>query len=111
MKIIFILFLIICVRFIAYPQNVGIGTATPDVSAILDMTSSSKGLLIPRMSSSAIGSISNPAKGLLVFDSTKNQLTVNMGQSTSPNWQPIAANSSWGLAGNKGIDSINNFIG
>ncbi len=43
---------------------------TPDQSAILDVQSTSKGMLIPRMSSSLRTNISNPANGLLVFDTT-----------------------------------------
>jgi microcystin-dependent protein len=47
--------------------QVGIGTSTPDASAQLDISSSSKGLLTPRMTSAQRTSISNPATGLLVF--------------------------------------------
>jgi hypothetical protein len=46
----------------AFSQNVGIGTSTPDASAQLDISHVSKGLLIPRMNTAAIASISNPAK-------------------------------------------------
>ena len=35
---------------LAQNQNVGIGTTSPDNSAVLDIQSASKGLLIPRMS-------------------------------------------------------------
>ena len=49
-------------------NNVGIGTATPDASAVLELTSSQKGFLVPRMSSTQRTSISNPANALLVFD-------------------------------------------
>ena len=72
-------------------QSVGINTTatTPDASSILDVSSTSKGLLIPRMSTVAITTISNPAKGLLVYDSVKNQLMVNMGTPAVPNWQTI----------------------
>jgi hypothetical protein len=91
--------------------NVGIGTATPDNSAILDIKSSTKGLLMPRMSSAAVTAIANPAKGLLVLDTVKNQLMVNMGTAAIPNWQTIVAASGWSLSGNSGIDSATNFIG
>ena len=52
-------------------QNVAVNnsSATPDPSAMLDISSPTKGLLIPRMSSAAITSVSNPAKGLLIYDS------------------------------------------
>ncbi|MEM6698254.1 MAG: hypothetical protein AAF599_07645, partial [Bacteroidota bacterium] len=42
----------------------------PDASAILDVKSDSKGMLVPRMSSSQRTQISNAATGLLVFDTT-----------------------------------------
>jgi hypothetical protein len=92
-------------------QNIGIGTISPHSSAQLDITSTSKGFLIPRMTTSVITSISNPAKGLMVYDSTKNQLMVNMGISSAPNWQTIVANSGWNLTGNSGINAATQFIG
>lgn len=46
----------------------------PDPSAMLDIQSGSKGLLLPRMNSSSRLAISNPAKGLLVYDTTTNSL-------------------------------------
>lgn len=49
-------------------NNIGINTDTPDSSAILDIVSEDKGLLIPRMTTSQRDSISQPANGLMVFD-------------------------------------------
>ena len=46
----------------------GIGTTSPNSNAILDLSSSNKGLLIPRMSSIQRTAISSPPKGLLIFD-------------------------------------------
>lgn len=96
---------------VVYAQNVGIGASAPDASAMLDMSGADKGLLIPRMASSGITAISHPAKGLLVYDSVKNQLMVNMGTAAAPDWQTIIANNGWGLTGNAGTDSAGNFIG
>lgn len=93
-----------------YGQSVGIGTTSPNTSAQLDITSSSRGLLIPRMDSATILTIANPAKGLLVYDSSRNQLLVNMGTPASPNWQNIVASSGWSLSGNSGTNG-NAFIG
>lgn len=53
-------------------QNVGIGTITPHASAKLDIESTTKGILIPRMSNAQRTAIASPAKGLLVFDNTTN---------------------------------------
>ncbi len=53
-------------------QNVGIGTSTPNASAQLDISSTSKGMLVPRMTSAQRTIIASPAKGLLVFDTDNN---------------------------------------
>jgi len=111
MKKIFILVLSFSYFTIAHSQSVGLGTTVPNASAALDLTSSNKGLLIPRMGSSSIHSIPNPAKGLLVYDSAKNQLMVNMGTAAAPDWETIIAGSGWGLTGNTHTDSTKNFIG
>lgn len=47
---------------------VGIGTPAPDTSATLDVSSTSKGLLIPRMTTAQRLAIGAPAQGLLVYD-------------------------------------------
>lgn len=44
--------------------------STPDPSAVLDLSSDSRGLLVPRMSTTDRIGISNPAKGLIVLDTT-----------------------------------------
>ena len=51
----------------AQKENVGIGTTTPDASAVLDIQSSNKGLLIPRMTSDQMRTINSPAAGLMVY--------------------------------------------
>lgn len=51
----------------AQSGNVGIGTNTPQASAQLDITSTDKGLLIPRLSQAQRDAIAAPATGLLVF--------------------------------------------
>ena len=47
--------------------NVGIGTNTPNASAQLDITSTDKGLLIPRVSQAQRNLIATPATGLMVY--------------------------------------------
>jgi len=46
---------------------VGIGTSSPNASAALDISSSNKGVLLPRMTSSEMNAIASPATGLLLF--------------------------------------------
>jgi len=51
-------------------NNVGIGTTTPDASAVLDLSSTSKGLLVPRMTilqRDLIVPTNNSSEGLLVY--------------------------------------------
>ena len=54
--------------------QVGIGTAAPDNSAMLDVTASNKGFLFPRMTSLQRNAIAAPATGLYVFDVNSNSL-------------------------------------
>ncbi len=50
--------------------QVGIGNTNPDASSMLDITSTSKGLLLPRMTSAQRLAITTPANSLLVYDTT-----------------------------------------
>lgn len=53
----------------AYAQtgSVGIGVATPNASAALDISSTTKGLLPPRMTMAQRDAIATPATGLLIY--------------------------------------------
>lgn len=62
--------LLLCVSLSGNAQNVGIGTTSPNATAILDLTSSSQGLLVPRMSTAQRLGIVSPARGLLICDTT-----------------------------------------
>jgi hypothetical protein len=70
-SILILLFAVFCAGHFVYGQgSIGIGTITPDASAVLDLTSADRGVLVPRMSASARQAIASPAIGLMVFDST-----------------------------------------
>ena len=56
-----------------YAQT-GIGTTTPDPSAQLEVSSTSKGFLPPRMTTEQRDNISNPATGLIIYNTTTNIL-------------------------------------
>jgi N-acetylneuraminic acid mutarotase len=60
-------FICLNIEINAQSGNVGIGTLTPDASAVLDIQSTDKGLLIPRMTNSQISAIANPVVGLQVY--------------------------------------------
>ena len=53
----------------AQNNNVGIGTNTPDASAILELQSNDKGFLIPRTDTTLV---TTPATGLLIYQTANN---------------------------------------
>jgi hypothetical protein len=66
MKQIFTFLVAVLITASTYAQ-VGIGTSSPDGSAALDITSTTKGLLIPRMTNAQRLAIASPVAGLQVF--------------------------------------------
>lgn len=88
-------------------QNIAINAtgSLPDTSAMLDVSSSNKGFLVPRMTTILQNSIPLPANGLLIFNTTDNVFKVNTGTSASPVWTPLATGS--GVA----INSLNGLTG
>ena len=87
MKNIFLLLPVLFSVVYGYAQNVGIGTANPNASAMLDVTSTTKGVLVPRMTQAQRNAITNPATGLLIFqsDGTKG-FYYNNGTPSVPGW-------------------------
>jgi hypothetical protein len=61
--------------------NVGIGTSSPDASALLDVTSTVGGVLFPRMTSTQRDAIGSPANGLVLYNTTTDKLQVRAGGS------------------------------
>ena len=68
MKNLFLLVLLFC--GIAAGAQVAVNTdgSIPDNSAMLDVKSTTKGMLVPRMTAAQRNAISSPATGLLVFE-------------------------------------------
>lgn len=71
-----ILFCVIVGIFCIKPTlaQVGIGTNSPAASSMLEVSSSSKGLLYPRMTNSQMSTISTPASGLTVYNTDASAL-------------------------------------
>jgi|GEM_PF-1962188 len=79
------------------PHNLGLGTTTPDASAVLDVSSPSQGLLAPRMSAAQRDLIASPATGLLVYQldgSTPGFYAYN-----GSAWAPVRGTGSTGPTG------------
>lgn len=108
----------------AQNKNVGIGTSQPDQSAVLDIQSADKGLLIPRMNLEQRNAISNPADGLLIYQTTDKN---GFYYFDSKSWKPLTENEAksvatldangWALDGNasatanKAAATASSFIG
>lgn len=72
--------------------QVGINTSMPDPSSMLDVKSDSKGILIPRMTKTERENIAQPENGLLVYDTTRQCLSQNVGDKTNPDWVCLGNN-------------------
>lgn len=48
--------------------NVGIGTSSPNASSILDIRTTTKGVLFPRLTTAQINAITSPADGLMIYN-------------------------------------------
>ena len=70
--------------------QVGVGTTTPDASSALDITSTTKGLLIPRMTETQRDAISSPATGLMIYQTDG---TVGFYYYNGSSWSEVAATS------------------
>jgi hypothetical protein len=81
-----LLTLVILLSYSSVSAQVGIGTDMPDPSSILDIDSKNKGLLMPRLTTTQRDSIIDPAKGLMIYNTTLNDCQVNVGESTLPIW-------------------------
>ena len=83
--------------------RVGPGPATAaDVSAALDIVSTSKGLLLPRVASAT--ALATPAQGLIVFQTgSPAGFYFNAGTAAAPSWQQIATAAGTALTASNGL--------
>ena len=90
--------LLSCLMVFPAMAQVGIGTQTPDNSAILDLFSTEKGLLIPRLNTTQRLAIPNPANGLLVYDANLSKIYFFDGT----DWNELGKEGPQGPQGPKG---------
>lgn len=101
---------------IIFSQNkllaqIGINTtgAAPASNAMLDVSSSNKGVLLPRMSTAARDAILSPNIGLLIYNNSTNQFNYFNGA-----WQNLAvgtANNLWQITGTSIYNSNGGNVG
>lgn len=89
-----LLFSIILFSINGMSQSVSINQtgALPDSSAMLDVSSSSKGLLIPRMTKAQRDAIANPAHGLMIIQTDTNH-GVWMFDNNGSGWEKVITSS------------------
>ena len=99
------LLVFLLVNAYSYSQ-VGIGTTAPNSSAALDLTSTTKGFLPPRMTSVQMNAIPTPTNGLIVYctDCTPTGIY----SYNSPSWSALGGASS-GTSGTAGASTIGDF--
>jgi len=106
------LLLVACIS--SQAQNIAINETgnQPDTSAMLDISSTSRGLLIPRMNKAQKNAIALPGVGLLVFQTAPDSIGFHYYDGTQWLWLAAANNKQgWLTTGNAGTDSIINFLG
>ncbi|MEQ8908420.1 MAG: tail fiber domain-containing protein [Vicingaceae bacterium] len=87
-KLAFFLFFFLTIQ-LSFSQNISINAdgARPDTSAMFDVVSTNKGMLIPRMTEAQRDAIFEPATGLLIFQTNQDSgFYFNQGVSATPNW-------------------------
>lgn len=95
--------------------QVGILTDTPHESAALEIQSTDKGILIPRIiltsNLSSPSPISSPATGLLIFNSGANQ-SIGFYYWSGSSWVSTSfSTTNWNIYGNSSTSTPSNFIG
>jgi uncharacterized protein (TIGR02145 family) len=71
-----------------------VGGTTPDPSAVLDIRSTEKGVLLPRLTTVQRDAVGSPATGLTIFNTTTNCLETNLGTPAVPDWVRMKCRSA-----------------
>ena len=98
-----------CILFstLLLAQSVGINNNSPHISSILDVQSSTKGMLVPRMTSIQRAAIATPAAGLFVYDTDTNSYWYYNGTA----WNVLSTGASTNFWTLSGTDIFNNTAG
>lgn len=86
--------------------QVGIGTTTPHPNAALEVSSSTKGIVLPRITTTARNAMTNPPGGMVIYNTTVDSFQFR----DASGWRNLGAFGSWGLYGNANTNA-NSFLG
>ncbi len=102
-------------------DNIGLGTATPDTSAQLELTHTDRGILINRValtSRTVASPVTAPANGLLIYNTANansgdNEVLPGFYYWNSGEWIAMGGTGGrdWSLEGNAGTNASTNFLG
>jgi trimeric autotransporter adhesin len=113
-KILLTSLLAVCTCFAINAQSFSINTdgSIADTSAILDIKSTAKGILIPRMTKTQRNAIFQPANGILIYQTGPDSIGFHYYNGSSWLWMATASSAAgWFTTGNAGTDTAVNFIG
>jgi len=88
--------------------QVGIGTTTPDASAMLQIDNTTQGVLAPRMTQVQRNAIASPATGLLVFQTDG---AAGFYYYDGGSWSTFGGGAAWDVLGNSGTTPASNMLG
>lgn len=108
--------LIALTPFTSVSQSLSVNTdgSTADASAMLDVKSTTRGLLIPRMSRTERDAIATPATGLLIFQNAPDSIGYYYYNGTAWTWLLSNSNAdslAWRTGGNSATTAGTHFIG
>jgi len=109
--VLFFLITLMPLNIFSQAQNIGFGTTSPDNSALLDLTSTTMGFLVPRMTAAQRAAINGGvfATGLLVYQT---DAPAGFYYYSGTAWVSlVASNSGWTITGNAGTVPASNFLG
>jgi parallel beta-helix repeat protein len=83
---------LLCLNTIFSQVSINESGTPPDISAVLDISASDKGLLVPRMMETQRDLISLPANSLLIYQTDQvSGYYYNAGSPDMPDWQPLSS--------------------
>jgi hypothetical protein len=116
MKFCLTAFFLTAVLAAVHAQNIAINNdgSSADTSAILDLKSTSRGFLAPRMTKTQRNAIFQPATGLLMYQTGPDSTGLHVYDGAQWSWVTASNNinaNAWRLGGNSGTSPATNFIG